>query len=285
MAGSVGICKSMTSPNAQIENHGTKLFRPSFAGDWGDYISFAKHMRDKADADGSDLLLVDTGDRIEGNGLYDASHPKGQYLYDVFKQQNVDLICSGNHELYQANASNDEFYFTVPNFKENYLASNLDIYNPENGKLEPLAPRYKKITTKNQGIRILAFGFMFDFTGNANNTVVQHVEDTTKEDWFQEAIRDKDVDLIVIFGHVHIRSKEYEHLFKTIRGVQWDTPIAFLGGHAHIRDYAKYDSKAYAIESGRYMETIGFMSVSTSAVYACYFACMFASSGGLLRIL
>ena len=35
-----------------------------------------------------------------------------------------------------------------------------------------------------------------------------------------------------------------------------------MGGHTHIRDYAKYDSKAYALESGRYMETIGFMSIT-----------------------
>ncbi|KAF2097123.1 Ser/Thr protein phosphatase [Rhizodiscina lignyota] len=242
--------------------HGGHLQEPSFSGDWGDYVSFAKHMRDKADADGSDLLLIDTGDRIEGNGLYDASEPKGQYAYDIVKQQQIDLICTGNHELYKANSSEDEFYFTVPNFKDGYLASNLDIYNPDNGKLEPLAPRYKKFTTKNQGIRILTFGFLFDFQGNANNTVVHMVEDTTKEDWFQEAIRDRDVDLILVFGHVAIRSKEYDHLFKTIRSVQWDTPIAFFGGHTHIRDYKTYDSKAAALESGRYMETIGFMSIS-----------------------
>ena len=41
--------------------------RASYSSDWGDYVSFAKHMRDKADADGSDLLLIDTGDRVEGN--------------------------------------------------------------------------------------------------------------------------------------------------------------------------------------------------------------------------
>ena len=33
-------------------------------------------MRKKADEKGVDLLVIDTGDRIEGNGLYDASNPK-----------------------------------------------------------------------------------------------------------------------------------------------------------------------------------------------------------------
>ncbi|KAJ9662243.1 hypothetical protein H2201_006173 [Coniosporium apollinis] len=219
------------------------------------------HMRDRADADGSDLLLVDTGDRVEGNGLYDASEPKGLYTSDIFKEQDIDVICSGNHELYKQNSSKNEFHRTVPDFKGNYLASNLDIYNPETEKFEPLAPRFKKFITKNQGIRILAFGFLYDFAGNANNTVVRTIKETIREDWFQEAIRDRDVDLFLIIGHVPVRSPEYTLLFKTIRAVQWDVPIAFLGGHTHIRDYTTYDRKAAALESGRYMETIGFMSI------------------------
>lgn len=204
---------------------------------------------------------MDTGDRIEGNGLYDASDPKGKFTTNIFKQQEIEIICSGNHELYKQNSSETEYLETVPNFQGNYLASNLDIYDPKTGNRVPLAQRYKKFTTKNQGIRIIAFGFLFDFTGNYNNTVVQTVEDTIKEQWFQEAIRDRDVDLFVVAGHVPVRSKEYTAIFKAIREVQWDTPIQFFGGHTHIRDYKRYDSKAYALESGRYMETIGFMSI------------------------
>ena len=206
--------------------------------------------------------MIDTGDRIEGNGLYDASTPKGKYTADIFKQQDIDIICSGNHELYKHNASENEYLITVPNFRGNYLASNLDIYEPKTGEKVPLAPRYKKFTTKNQGIRIIAFGFLFDFTGNSNNTVVQPVEETIQESWFQEAIRDREVDLFLVAGHVGARSEEYSGIFKAIRGVQWDTPIQFFAGHLHVRDYKKYDAKAFALASGRYMETIGFQSIS-----------------------
>ncbi|KAG9640954.1 calcineurin-like phosphoesterase, partial [Aureobasidium melanogenum] len=243
--------------------HGGHLQEPQYSADWGDYISFAHHLRQKADNDGSDLLLVDTGDRVEGNGLYDASNPKGQYTFDIFKHQNIDIITSGNHELYKKNSSDNEYYHTVPNFKEAYIASNLDIYNPDTGKLQPLAQRYRKFTTKNQGIRIMAFGFLFDFQGNANNTVVQRVQDTIKEKWFQDAIREKDVDLFVVAGHVPVSdSPEFDAIYKAIRSVAWDTPIAFFGGHTHIRDYHKFDKIAYGLESGRYMETLGFMSIS-----------------------
>ncbi|KAJ4993006.1 calcineurin-like phosphoesterase [Stagonosporopsis vannaccii] len=240
---------------------GGHLQEASFSADWGDYVSFAKHLRDKADAEGVDLLLVDTGDRVEGNAIYDSSKPRGKFTYEIAKEQHIDLISSGNHELYKADTAEGEYYHTVRDFQGSYLASNLDIYDPKTGYLEPLAPRYKKFTTKNQGIRILAFGFIFDFTGNANNTVVTRVEDTVKEDWFLEALKDEHLDLIVVFGHVDIRSPEYAALFSTIRAAHKDLPIQFFGGHSHIRDYKIFDDKSVALESGRYMETLGFMSI------------------------
>lgn len=107
---------------------------------------------------------------------------------------------------------------------------------------------------------MLAFGFLFDFTGNANNTFVQPVAETIKEKWFQEAIRE-DVDIFVVTGHVDLDSQEYNALFRAIRNENWDTPIQFLGGHSHIRNFKKFDSKAYALQSGRYFETIGWMAI------------------------
>ncbi|KAF1959636.1 ser/Thr protein phosphatase-like protein family [Byssothecium circinans] len=241
---------------------GGHLQEPSFSADWGDYISFAKHLRDRADADGSDLLLIDTGDRIEGNAIYDSSKPRGKFTYEIAKEQSIDLICSGNHELYKAASADGEFYHTVPDFAGNYLASNLDIINPNTGKREPLAPRFKKFATKNQGIRILAFGFIFDFTGNDNNTFITRVADTVKESWFRDAISDEDLDLILVYGHVDIRSPEYALLYQRIRTAHPTTPIQFFGGHSHIRDYHIFDTSSVALESGRYMETLGFMSIS-----------------------
>ena len=171
------------------------------------------------------------------------------------------MVCIGNHELYKANSSLNELEKTVPNYSDSYLASNVDIMDPATGELQPLAPRFKKFVTKNQGIKILAFGFIFDFHRNANNTVIQDVEKTVKEAWFQSAIADRDVDLIIVIGHVGLRSAEYDLLFQTIRSEQWDTPIQFFGGHTHIRDFKEYDSLSTGIESGRYAETIGFLSI------------------------
>ncbi len=240
--------------------HGGHLQESQYSADWGDYVSFAEHLRKRADDDGSDLLLVDTGDRVEGNGLYDASDPKGKYYYDIYREQDVDIICTGNHELYQAPTADAEHRQTVPNFKNNYIASNLDYIDPRTGDRAPMAQRYRKFQTKNQKIDVVAFGFLFDFKGNANNTVVQPVEDTIKEEWFQQAIREK-TDLFVVIGHVGVRMLEFKAIFNAIRKQNWFTPIAFFGGHVHVRDATTYDAKSFALASGRYFETIGFMSI------------------------
>lgn len=218
-------------------------------------------MREIAESQGSDLLVIDTGDRVEGNGLYDASDPKGKYLHEILKQQHIDLLSSGNHELYKKKTSEAEFLTTVPSFGDSYIASNIDIIDPRSGDLVPLGPRFRKLTTKVQGYRIMAFGFLFDFTGNYNNTKVQRVEDTVKETWFQEAIRDEDVDLFIVLGHVPVRSEEYEAVHSEIRNARGNITIQFFGGHFHIRDYARYDAQSSGLASGRFMETIGFLSI------------------------
>lgn len=240
--------------------HGGHLQESQYSADWGDYISFAHHMRAAADERGADLLLVDTGDRVEGNGLYDASTPKGLFTYDVYREQDVDLICTGNHELYQSHTAERERNTTVPNFADRYLASNLDYVDPRTGEAAPMAQRYKKFQTKNQKLNVVAFGFLFDFDGNANNTRVQKVTDTIKEEWFQNAIREKP-DVFVVIGHIGLRMEELKKIFEAIRKQNWFTPIAIFGGHAHVRDTVTFDSRAYAIASGRYFETIGWMSV------------------------
>src|SRR2546429_7182862 len=89
------------------------IFRASYAADWGDYVSFAEHMRHKADSIGADMLLIDTGDRIEGNGLYDSSNPLGKYTFDIIKEQNIDVLCSGNHELYKKSSAENEYRINV----------------------------------------------------------------------------------------------------------------------------------------------------------------------------
>lgn len=86
------------------------------------------------------------------------------------------------------------------------------------------------------------------------------------EAWFQSVLQNEtgDVDLIVVIGHTPIRNStgfEYDLVLSAIRKHLPTIPVQFFGGHSHIRDFRKYDEIAYGIESGRYLETIGWLNM------------------------
>ena len=69
------------------------------------------------------------------------------------------------------------------------------------------------------------------------------------------------MDVFVVVGHVGLRMPEIRILFEAIRAERWFTPIVFLAGHAHVRDARSLDARAFGMASGRYFETIGWLSV------------------------
>jgi hypothetical protein len=106
-----------------------------------------------------------------------------------------------------------------------------------------------------QGLRIMAFGVLFDFTGNSNVSKVIKAADMVKQPWFQEAINyTKPIDLFVVTGHNPVRttvsSSTIGTVYSAIRKVRPDVPIQAFGGHTHIRDFVVYDNKATGLESG-----------------------------------
>lgn len=236
------------------------LLEPNFSADWGDLISFVAHMRRKADDAGVDILVVDSGDRHDGNGLSDATNPPAIYTESLFTMMDYDIITIGNHELYQWQNSLQEFQTLRPKFGEKYVVSNVDILC--NGEWTPMGNKYRRFTTKNQGLRVIGFGFLFDFRGNNPNTRVTRCADAVKESWFTEALAHKDTDVFVIASHIPIRYfPEMNTIISAIREAHPHAVIQFLGGHSHIRDFTVVDQRATALESGRFLETIGWVSV------------------------
>ncbi|EKM48454.1 uncharacterized protein PHACADRAFT_108911, partial [Phanerochaete carnosa HHB-10118-sp] len=94
------------------------------------------------------------------------------------------------------------------------------------------------------------------------------VQDMVKESWFSEAIADEP-DFFLLWEwhidktnrHMPVRMDNWPTVFNAVRAVHPETPILILGGHSHIRDCVQLDGRSMALESGRYMETIGWMSV------------------------
>jgi 2',3'-cyclic-nucleotide 2'-phosphodiesterase (5'-nucleotidase family) len=111
------------------------------------------------------------------------------------------------------------------------------------------------------GTRVMSYGFLFNFAGNANNTVVQPSNVTVTLPWFQKSLKE-DVDVYLVVGHVPVRWAESLAVIKAIRAVHPSKPILLFGGHLHVRDFIAYDGRAYGLAAGRFMETLGWMSVS-----------------------
>jgi 2',3'-cyclic-nucleotide 2'-phosphodiesterase (5'-nucleotidase family) len=128
-------------------------------------------MKEEARRRGVDLLVVDSGDRVDGNGFVDgepASQVKGYSAMKFFQQMPYDIITTGNHELYNYTVSLSTYRNLVAHYSPRYVTSNVNITLPPNeGGIErtvPLGSRFRKFITE-QGRSVTAFGPIFDFKG------------------------------------------------------------------------------------------------------------------------
>ncbi|CAO2653970.1 Nn.00g107030.m01.CDS01 [Neocucurbitaria sp. VM-36] len=269
-----------TDTHGWLEGH---IKEPNYGADWGDYVSFTKHMKQKARKLGVDLLLVDTGDLHDGAGLSDATKPNGNISNAIFENIDYDLLTIGNHELYVTEIAYETFSNFSKVYGDKYLTSNVQIKNPVTQQFEYIGAKYRYFTTE-QGLRIMAFGVLFDFTGNSNVSKVIKASDMVQQSWFNEAVNyTKPIDLFVLIGHNPVRttvsSSTIGTVFKAIRSIKPDVPIQAFGGHTHIRDFVVYDNKATGLESGgpptlrlldiyltghtgRYCESLGWLAMS-----------------------
>ncbi|KAK2026079.1 calcineurin-like phosphoesterase [Colletotrichum zoysiae] len=261
-----------TDTHGWLEGH---IREQNYGADWGDFVSFVKHMRQKANELDVDLLVVDTGDLHDGAGLSDATGVSsyangtgvnGQLSNPIFQNIDYDVMAIGNHELYVSAIAYETFNQFAKVYGDRYLTSNVQIRNPETGVLEYIGKQYRYFTTP-KGLRIMAFGVLFDFAGNSNASVITKAATMVTQPWFLDAVNyTEPIDLFLVVGHNPVRptqsSSTLKTVFDAIRAVRPDTPVQFFGGHTHIRDFAVYDDKSTALESGRYCETVGWLSMT-----------------------
>lgn len=207
------------------------------------------------------------GDLHDGAGLSDATEVDGEISNLVFQKLDYDLLTIGNHELYYADIAYQDYDTFSKAWGDRYLTSNVQILNTTTNEYTYLGHQYKYLTTEN-GLRILAFGVLFDFTGNTNVTKVIPASTMVNETWFQDLINNPPgpVDLFLLIGHNTAAPQTTTGTFGTvhdaIRTVYPSTPIQIFGGHSHIRDFQVYDEASTALESGRYCETLGWLAMS-----------------------
>ncbi|CAG7997550.1 unnamed protein product [Penicillium salamii] len=245
----------------------------NYGADWGDFVSFAKQMKDQAANKSVDLLLIDTGDLHDGNGLSDATDPNGKVTNPIFQNIDYDLLTPGNHELGAVDVAYNTFTDFTAVYGDRYLTSNIDICKncqesePDEKEWVAMGGRFRHFTTK-QGLRIMAFGVILDGTNNNKDmTRIQPAREMIQEDWFKEAANRQDIDLFVLIGHNPVKSgipkseSTFPLIMETLRGLRPEIPVQGFGGHTHRRDFRIYDPMSSAIESGKYCDTVGWISL------------------------
>ncbi|KAK5111407.1 hypothetical protein LTR85_012181 [Meristemomyces frigidus] len=252
-----------TDTHGWLEGH---IKEKNYGADWGDFVTFVRDMRRKADALDVDLLVVDTGDLHDGAGLSDATSPNGELSNPIFENINYDVLTIGNHELYVSAITYEHFYNFSRHYGDRYLTSNVQVYNPNTSTYEYIGKTHRYFSTP-KGIRIMSFGVLYDFTGNSNASKVIPAAEMVNQTWFQDALHTHEpIDMFLLIGHNPVRpsvsTSTLDTVFNAIRAVHPNVPIQIFGGHTHIRDFAVYDDKTTALESGRYCETLGWLSMS-----------------------
>ncbi|KAG0237984.1 Metallo-dependent phosphatase-like protein [Mortierella sp. GBAus27b] len=255
---------STTDTHGWLAGH---LKEGAYSADFGDFASFLAHMREQAAIRRKDLLVVDSGDLHDGNGLSDATPLDGQVSNPIFEMINYDALAIGNHELYLPEIAEDTYRNFAPKWGKKYLTSNTFIKDSRTNKTVPIGKLYNKFRMK-FGTRVMSYGFLYNFVGAANNTIIEPANVTVTLPWFQKSLKE-DVDVYLIVGHVPVRWNEAITVVNAIRAVHPSKPILLFGGHLHVRDFKAYDARAYGLSAGRFMETIGWMSVSGVRDRAC----------------
>lgn len=246
------------------------LNQKQYSGDWGDFISFSTRLREEAALRGSDLLVVDTGDKHDGNGLSDATIPNGNISTGIFNRLDYDLVTIGNHELYTADASIMEYEISVQKYGEKYVSTNVE-YQLDDGTWVPFGNKYRYFETLNTKSRVLALSFLFDFRRFNSRSRVTPIENVLKQEWFNEILGsfpEEKLDYLVVFGHIPVTDLEQQELLSLHIHLRRHYPslvIQYFGGHSHIRDFAVYDHAATGLQSGRYCETVGWLSINSTA--------------------
>lgn len=246
----------------------------NYNANWGHFISFVElFKRNRIDNEKYDLLIIDTGDKHDGSGLSDATVPNGIESTKIFNEMDYDLLTLGNHELYNEERVILEYYTTVlsPKFKDRYVASNVD-FILKNGTLVPFGNKYIYMETPVNHLRILSLSFIFNFQNNNPRAKVTPVLQSLDSLWFQNILTrypENKLDMIVIFGHIPARDKEnheLKDLHEFLRQYYPNIIIQYFSGHTHVRDFVEYDFKSTCLQSGRFAETVGFLSIDNVTV-------------------
>ncbi|KAI8607523.1 Metallo-dependent phosphatase-like protein, partial [Chytriomyces sp. MP71] len=219
---------------------------------------------------------VDSGDWHDGTAYSDKTNPDGVFTDPLLSEIDYDVLGIGNHELYNNGNSIQTHDVVAKKFDGKFLTGNIFWKNAD-GSIVDFSKKVRKFTGS-KGTKVTAFSFLFNGfiapKGTATNVIQTNVTDAVQQQWFTAALVEKP-DFFLLVGHIALRGNyvqtpapEWTTAINAIRKVHPTVPIVVFGGHYHVRDFIVFpnDTSAYGLASGRYLETIGWMSLSKSGV-------------------
>jgi len=261
----------VTDVHSWVAGHAHPDHTPLLDADYGYVLSLYEHLSAAAAASGRDVFFLQNGDLNDGTGF---SRAPPAALLPLLQHLPFDALTTGNHELYQN--TNIDFLAQpggfIDSWRGSYLTSNT--LNATTG--QPLGARSRLLVGNASGVRVLAFGFLYDMKNHDDHVIVTRVEDVVREPWFFEALNATDAyDALLFLTHMDFRDSLVDVLHAAARSaVGAAVPIQFVTGHSHIRAYRDLDARAASYEAGHYLDTVGFASfgLSSSSSAAAAFA-------------
>lgn len=261
----------LTDVHSWVAGH---AHEPGLDADYGHVLSFYEKLLEACNLQEKDLFFVMNGDFIDGTGL--STYPP-VHLTPILEQMPWDAVNIGNHELYK---NSTVHYITTENgfvdhWNGGYLTSNSLLAETN----ETIGERYKFMTgtfdlngsrngTIYKNSTILTFGFLYNFLGNCEMTIVEKVEEVVESEWFQSVLigEERDFDAIVVLAHMGANDPLVNIILNKIRKICGATmPVQFITGHTHKRMNVTLDVSSASFEAGRFLDTVGFVSFSLNA--------------------
>eukprot|EP00756_Hemistasia_phaeocysticola_P010558 Hpha_TRINITY_DN15029_c5_g17::TRINITY_DN15029_c5_g17_i1::g.125626::m.125626 len=250
-----------TDTHSWLSGHRHADQTPHADADLGDLVSFVDHVREAADREKKDVFFFENGDINDGTG-FDLA-PLDQGILPLLSKVPYDALNLGNHELYEArsvNAMVDSGY--IANWGGRYLSAN----TRKVGSGDFLGSPYTVVKGKH-GTKLLVFGFLFDMPNpDAEAVIVDSPADVVQREWFRETLEKegKTADAIIVLAHMTAGDELVDTINSAIRSILPQTPVQFLNGHWHRREWRKVDDRSAAFESGANMQCVGFTSFNVT---------------------
>mmetsp|Transcript_14738 Transcript_14738/g.22351 ORF Transcript_14738/g.22351 Transcript_14738/m.22351 type:complete len:570 (+) Transcript_14738:199-1908(+) len=252
----------VTDVHSWVSGHKHNYSNTILNADYGDLYSFWKFIKDQAAERNRDIFFVNDGDIVDGTGLSDATHPRGEQLTPILKMLPFDLVNTGNHELYR-----DESIGNIlkpggfaDHFNGKYLTSN--VARSSNG--QTLGQNYTVLTGSASGRKYTAYGFLFNMQDHCPLVEVRTVEESIETPWFAAAL--EGTDAAIVLAHMDVNNGLAHKIRAKILALKGASfPVIFFTGHTHYRGYRTFDDYSVSFEAGHYFDTVGFLSMNFSS--------------------